>query len=330
MAESNNRVKLTLGDVSLKFADFYPDFKVGFIAYNDENTRSDFLFIKAVKDVCAKMGIKESNYHIFTNVPTSECLSRADQLAREGCSVVFTNKDIYEETFREAADLNPETYYIILSSIDNNYDSRRNFAISHGDNYDIYCKLINDWIINYLDFTHRELFPLTDGTYYGYMSWKDNNYFANGQDSIQLFVMNLEREIPVSHLYESTYDGLIVLYEKDMPGEYLLDIDSVKLEGNSYIIYGHELETGKQLQVRVSNNAACRLMLNVNIEMSNYVSLKDDFSIEEYNGGLIEVSHSPAKKLNEWFSSKSYISLQFVSFTLSKRQITDLTLEYIS
>ncbi len=80
------------------------DFKVGFICLHDENSTYDKNFLDGVEEVKAKLGLKDSQIIIKTNVPeSSACYDAAADLVDQGCDVIFANSFGHENYMIQAA-----------------------------------------------------------------------------------------------------------------------------------------------------------------------------------------------------------------------------------
>jgi len=78
--------------------------KVGFITLHDENSTYDLNFINGAKAACAKLGISEDNYFIYSNVPEGqECYDAAAELVDKGCTYIFADSFGHEDYLIQAA-----------------------------------------------------------------------------------------------------------------------------------------------------------------------------------------------------------------------------------
>ncbi len=88
------------------------DFKVGFICLHDENSTYDKNFLDGVEEVKAKLGLKDSQIIIKTNVPESnDCYVAAADLVDQGCDVIFANSFGHEAYMIQAAQEFPEVEF---------------------------------------------------------------------------------------------------------------------------------------------------------------------------------------------------------------------------
>lgn len=82
----------------------YSKVKVGLICLHDENSTYDNNFIQALKDTQAKLGLKDEQVLIKTNIPENDsCLNAAQELADAGCNVIFADSFGHETFIMEAA-----------------------------------------------------------------------------------------------------------------------------------------------------------------------------------------------------------------------------------
>ncbi len=82
----------------------YSKVKVGLICLHDENSTYDNNFIQALKDTQAKLGLKDEQVLIKTNIPEDDsCLNAAQELADAGCNVIFADSFGHETYIMEAA-----------------------------------------------------------------------------------------------------------------------------------------------------------------------------------------------------------------------------------
>ena len=77
------------------------DFKAGFIFLHDENSTYDKNFMDAAKAACEELGVKAV---LKTNIDESEaCQQAAEELADQGCGIVFADSCGHEDYMIEAA-----------------------------------------------------------------------------------------------------------------------------------------------------------------------------------------------------------------------------------
>ena len=77
------------------------DFKAGFIFLHDENSTYDKNFMDAAKAACKELGVKAV---LKTNIDESEaCQQAAEELADQGCGIVFADSFGHEDYMIEAA-----------------------------------------------------------------------------------------------------------------------------------------------------------------------------------------------------------------------------------
>lgn len=80
------------------------DFKIGFICLHDENSTYDNNFLNGVKAVKEKLGLRDDQVIVKTNVSESaDCEEAAADLADSGCSIVFADSFGHESYLIEAA-----------------------------------------------------------------------------------------------------------------------------------------------------------------------------------------------------------------------------------
>ncbi len=86
--------------------------KVGFIFLHDENSTYDLNFINAAKAAAEKLGLKDEQIILKTNVPEGqECYEAAEELVDAGCTVVFADSFGHEDFMIESAKNHPEVQY---------------------------------------------------------------------------------------------------------------------------------------------------------------------------------------------------------------------------
>ena len=87
-------------------------FKVGLICLHDENSTYDKNFIKAMEEVQAFFGLKDSQVIIATGIDESvACKNKAIELANAGCKVIFADSFGHEPYMMEAAALYPDVQF---------------------------------------------------------------------------------------------------------------------------------------------------------------------------------------------------------------------------
>ncbi len=90
----------------------YSKVKVGLICLHDENSTYDNNFIQALKDTQEKLGLSNDQVLIKTNIPEDDkCLNAAQELADEGCNVIFADSFGHETYMMEAAKEFPEVQF---------------------------------------------------------------------------------------------------------------------------------------------------------------------------------------------------------------------------
>ena len=88
------------------------DFKVGFICLHDESSTYDKNFIDAAKAATAKLGLKDDQVMIKTNVPeTAECYDAAAELVDAGCKMIFADSFSHEDFLIQAAKEFPDVNF---------------------------------------------------------------------------------------------------------------------------------------------------------------------------------------------------------------------------
>lgn len=85
----------------------------GLICLHDENSTYDANFIKAFKEACESIGLKEGEtYFVTTGVPEGqECYEEACNMAERGCNVVFADSFGHEDYMIEAAKEYPDVQF---------------------------------------------------------------------------------------------------------------------------------------------------------------------------------------------------------------------------
>ena len=85
------------------------DFKAGFIFLHDENSTYDKNFMDAAKAACEELGVEAV---LKTNIGESEdCQQTAEDLADQGCGIVFADSFGHEDYMIEAAKAFPEVKF---------------------------------------------------------------------------------------------------------------------------------------------------------------------------------------------------------------------------
>ena len=98
--------KTTAGDTSSQAGTDvdYSKVKIGLICLHDENSTYDNNFIQALKDTQKALGLSDDQVLIKTNIPEDDkCLNAAQELADEGCNVIFADSFGHEPFIMEAA-----------------------------------------------------------------------------------------------------------------------------------------------------------------------------------------------------------------------------------
>ncbi len=88
--------------------------KVGLICLHDENSTYDLNFIKAFKEACTSLGIKQegTDFLIKTGIPESnECYDAAAELVDAGCKLIFADSFGHEDYMIQAAKEFPEVQF---------------------------------------------------------------------------------------------------------------------------------------------------------------------------------------------------------------------------
>ncbi len=84
----------------------------GFICLHDENSTYDKNFIDAAKEACEKLGLKEGEYLIKTNInEDNSCYEAAKDLVEQGCKFVFADSFGHEDYMIKAAKEYPEVQF---------------------------------------------------------------------------------------------------------------------------------------------------------------------------------------------------------------------------
>ena len=92
--------------------DVADDFKIGVICLHDENSTYDNNFIRAINNVKTALGLSDDQVIVKTNIPeSSECKDAANELAKNGCKIVFADSFGHEEHMIEAAKANPDVQF---------------------------------------------------------------------------------------------------------------------------------------------------------------------------------------------------------------------------
>lgn len=101
--------KTTKTETATEVAD---DFKVGFIFLHDESSTYDKNFMDAAKAATAKLGLKDDQVMLKTNVPeTAECYDAAAELVDAGCKLVFADSFSHEDFLIQAAKEFPDVNF---------------------------------------------------------------------------------------------------------------------------------------------------------------------------------------------------------------------------
>ncbi|MBP5304115.1 MAG: BMP family ABC transporter substrate-binding protein, partial [Clostridia bacterium] len=90
----------------------YSNIKVGLICLHDENSTYDNNFIQALKDTQTKLGLKDDQVLIKTNIEEgSACYDTACELVDEGCNIIFADSFGHESYMIQAAEKYPEVQF---------------------------------------------------------------------------------------------------------------------------------------------------------------------------------------------------------------------------
>ena len=85
------------------------DLKVGIIFIGDENEGYSASHINGIKAAAEKLGLKEDQVIMKTNIGENEaCLDAAEDLAADGCQLIFATSFGHESYLQEAAQNHPE------------------------------------------------------------------------------------------------------------------------------------------------------------------------------------------------------------------------------
>ncbi len=88
------------------------DVKIGFIFLHDENSTYDLNFINAAKAAVKKLGLKDDQVIMKTNIPeSSDCYEAAADMADAGCDIVFADSFGHEDYMIRAAKEFPEVQF---------------------------------------------------------------------------------------------------------------------------------------------------------------------------------------------------------------------------
>ena len=110
------------------------NFKVGFIYIQDKNSTYDSNFMQAAKAACEKYGV---TYVEKTNVPEDfECKTAAEELANQGCKIVFADSFGHENFMLEAAKSHPDVQFCHASGIMANTSGLSNFHNAFAATYE--------------------------------------------------------------------------------------------------------------------------------------------------------------------------------------------------
>ena len=90
----------------------YSKVKVGLICLHDENSTYDNNFIQALKETQTKLGLKDDQVLIKTNIGEDDsCLNAAQELADAGCNIIFADSFGHETFMMQAAKEFPEIQF---------------------------------------------------------------------------------------------------------------------------------------------------------------------------------------------------------------------------
>lgn len=88
------------------------DMKVGFIFIGDENEGYTAAHYEGAKEMAKELGLKEDQVIYKWTIPEgSECLDAAEDLAEQGCKIIFANSFGHEQYMIEAAKDYPEVQF---------------------------------------------------------------------------------------------------------------------------------------------------------------------------------------------------------------------------
>ena len=88
------------------------EIKVGFIFLHDEKSTYDKNFMLGVDEVQAKLGLRDDQIIMMTNIPEgAECTEAALDLVDQGCDVIFANSFGHEAFLANAAKEHPEVQF---------------------------------------------------------------------------------------------------------------------------------------------------------------------------------------------------------------------------
>lgn len=88
------------------------EFKIGLILLHDEKSTYDKNFIDAMKEVQAKLGLKDSQVIMKTDIPEGDaCYVAAADLVDQGCDIVFANSFGHEDYMIKAAKEFPDVEF---------------------------------------------------------------------------------------------------------------------------------------------------------------------------------------------------------------------------
>ncbi len=88
------------------------EFKIGLILLHDEKSTYDKNFIDAMKEVQAKLGLKDSQVIMKTDIPEDDaCYVAAADLVDQGCDIVFANSFDHEDYMIKAAKEFPDVEF---------------------------------------------------------------------------------------------------------------------------------------------------------------------------------------------------------------------------
>ncbi len=88
------------------------EIKVGFIFLHDEKSTYDKNFMMGVEEVQAKLGLRDDQIIMMTNIPEgAECTEAALDLVDQGCDVIFANSFGHEAFLANAAKEHPEVQF---------------------------------------------------------------------------------------------------------------------------------------------------------------------------------------------------------------------------
>ena len=115
-----------------------PDFKIGLICLHDEIISvDDYVFIKAINEVKALLGLTDGQVVIKRNIPESnECYDAARDLAESGCKVIFADSFGHEDYMIRAAREYPEVQFCSYSGYKAHTEKQPNYHNAYARIYE--------------------------------------------------------------------------------------------------------------------------------------------------------------------------------------------------